>query len=236
MEYIIKIKKDSKNLLNDRWVWKMAWRDARRNFSRLFLFISSIIIGIAALVAINSFNINLQNDINLQAKDLLGADFIVKSNKAFEDNALIAFDTLPAEQSWDARMASMVLFVSAAGGTRLVQIVAIEGNFPFYGEAETLPQGSFNKVKNGKYSLLDENIAIQYEVSSDDSIKVGNVTFPVAGIVKNIPGGGGVNATFAPSVYIPMKYLEETGLIQFGSRVNYRRDFVTFHVRVDPVR
>ncbi len=72
MEYIIKIKKDSKNLLNDRWVWKMAWRDARRNFSRLFLFISSIIIGIAALVAINSFNVNLQNDINLQAKDLLG--------------------------------------------------------------------------------------------------------------------------------------------------------------------
>jgi len=225
VEYIIKIKKEGKNLLNDRWVWKMAWRDARRNFSRLFLFISSIIIGIAALVAINSFNINLQNDINLQAKDLLGADFIVKSNKAFEDNALIAFDTLPAEQSWDARMASMVLFVSAAGGTRLVQIVAIEGNFPFYGEAETLPQGSFNKVKSGKYSLLDENIAIQYEVSSDDSIKVGNVTFPVAGIVKNIPGGGGVNATFAPSVYIPMKYLEETGLIQFGSRVNYRRYF-----------
>ncbi len=225
MEYIIKIKKDPKNLLNDSWVWKMAWRDARRNFSRLFLFISSIIIGIAALVAINSFNENLQNDINIQAKDLLGADFIVKSNKAFEDAALIVFDTLPAEQSWDARMASMVLFVSDAGGTRLVQIVAIEGNFPFYGEAETLPPGSFNKVKSGKYTLLDENIAIQYEVSSDDSIKVGNVTFPVAGIVKNIPGGGGVNATFAPSVYIPMKYLEETGLIQFGSRVNYKRYF-----------
>ena len=225
MEYIIKIKKDPKNLLNDSWVWKMAWRDARRNFSRLFLFISSIIIGIAALVAINSFNENLQNDINIQAKDLLGADFIVKSNKAFEDAALVVFDTLPAEQSWDARMASMVLFVSDAGGTRLVQIVAIEGNFPFYGEAETLPPGSFNKVKSGKYTLLDENIAIQYEVSSDDSIKVGNVTFPVAGIVKNIPGGGGVNATFAPSVYIPMKYLEETGLIQFGSRVNYKRYF-----------
>jgi len=225
VEYIIKIKKDPKNLLNDSWVWKMAWRDARRNFSRLFLFISSIIIGIAALVAINSFNENLQNDINIQAKDLLGADFIVKSNKAFEDAALIVFDTLPAEQSWDARMASMVLFVSDAGGTRLVQIVAIEGNFPFYGEAETLPPGSFNKVKSGKYTLLDENIAIQYEVSSDDSIKVGNVTFPVAGIVKNIPGGGGVNATFAPSVYIPMKYLEETGLIQFGSRVNYKRYF-----------
>ncbi len=229
MEYIIKIKKDSKNLLNDRWVWKMAWRDARRNFSRLFLFISSIIIGIAALVAINSFNENLQNDINVQAKDLLGADFIVKSNKVFEDDALMAFDTLRAEQAMDARTASMVLFVSAAGGTRLVQIVAIEGNFPFYGEAETLPPGSFSKVKSGKYTLLDENIAIQYEVSSDDSIKVGNVTFPVAGIVKNIPGGGGVNATFAPSVYIPMKYLEETGLIQFGSRVNYRRYFRAYN-------
>jgi len=60
MEFIIKIKKKKKHLLNDKWVWQMAWRDARRNFSRLFLFISSIIIGIAALVAINSFNENLK--------------------------------------------------------------------------------------------------------------------------------------------------------------------------------
>ncbi|NVJ46061.1 MAG: hypothetical protein HWE07_03005, partial [Cytophagia bacterium] len=52
------------------WLLKMAWRDSRRSKSRLFLFISSIIIGIAALVAINSFSDNLKDDINSQAKEL----------------------------------------------------------------------------------------------------------------------------------------------------------------------
>ncbi len=49
--------------MNWRWILLMAWRDSRKNRSRLFLFISSIILGIAALVAMNSFNVNLKKDI-----------------------------------------------------------------------------------------------------------------------------------------------------------------------------
>ena len=43
-----------KNGLNISWLFIMAWRDSRRNRSRLILFISSIILGIAAMVAIYS--------------------------------------------------------------------------------------------------------------------------------------------------------------------------------------
>ncbi len=46
------------------WLFKMAWRDSRKNRSRLLLFTSSIILGIAALVAVYSFSSNLQRDIN----------------------------------------------------------------------------------------------------------------------------------------------------------------------------
>ena len=74
MDYIIKIKRKNKSLLKSKWIWKLAYKDARKNFSRLFLFISSIVIGIAALVAIDSFNYNLQNDINSQAKELLPSE------------------------------------------------------------------------------------------------------------------------------------------------------------------
>jgi putative ABC transport system permease protein len=40
--------------MNYPWLFTMAWRDSRRNRSRL-LFMSSVVLGIAALVAINSF-------------------------------------------------------------------------------------------------------------------------------------------------------------------------------------
>ncbi|HKG08759.1 MAG TPA: hypothetical protein VKB19_19975, partial [Pedobacter sp.] len=50
-----------------RWLFKMAWRDSRRNRSRLFLFVAAIVLGIAALVAVYSFRDNLSRDIDAQA-------------------------------------------------------------------------------------------------------------------------------------------------------------------------
>ncbi len=227
MEYIIRIKKETKNLFRDRWVWKMAWKDARNNLSRLFLFISSIIIGIAALVSIDSFNINLQDNIDNQAKDLLGADFVVKANKQFEEELVTAFDSADVPQASEANMASMAMFMTSTPGTRLVRVVALDGGFPFYGTVETLPSDAYEKVKNGPYIMLDENLASQYDVSADDSIKVGRMTFKVAGEVNKIPGGGGIQATFTPSVYFHQRYLDSTGLVQYGSRINYRQYFKT---------
>ena len=54
----------------------MAWRDSRKSRQRLLLFISSIVLGIAALVAINSFSYNLEKSIAGQAKELLVADLV----------------------------------------------------------------------------------------------------------------------------------------------------------------
>ncbi|MFQ3215115.1 MAG: putative ABC transport system permease protein, partial [Marivirga sp.] len=67
------------------WLFKMAWRDSRRNRGRLLLFMSSIVLGIAALVAINSFGENLTNQINDEARDLLGADVEIESRSPISD-------------------------------------------------------------------------------------------------------------------------------------------------------
>jgi len=227
MEYIIKIKKPKKSLFKDRWVWKMAWKDARNNLSRLFLFISSIIIGIAALVSIDSFNINLQNNIDNQAKDLLGADIVFKADKQFEEEIVAAFDTIDYPQSSEANMASMAMFKTSTPGTRLVRVMAMDGDFPFYGQIKTRPADAYEKMKSGPYIMVDENLASQYDVSAEDSIKVGYMTFKVAGEVNKIPGGGGIQSTFTPSIYFHKKYLDSTGLVQYGSRINYRRYFKT---------
>ncbi len=45
--------------------------------------------------------------------------------------------------------------------------------------------------------------------------------------ISKVPGQPGIAATVAPPVYIPLASLEATGLLQRGSRVNYKR-FVKF--------
>jgi len=204
----------------------MAWRDARHNFSRLLLFTASLVTGIAAVVALDSFSHTMENDIDSNAKELIGADLVVNGDKKFGKELLTAFDSTNLAQASEADMASMVLFLNT-GQSRLIRLVAFSGPFPFYGKIETLPVDAYAKLKSGRYAMMDETLASQFEVSSDDSIRVGNRIFKVAGVVTNIPGGGGIMASFTPSVYISMQDLDSTGLVQYGSRVNYKRFFKT---------
>src|SRR5688500_3940419 len=157
IEYVIKIKRRARSILTDGWVWKMAWRDARHNYSRLFLFTASLVTGIAAVVALDSINYSLQSDINNNAKELLGADLVVNGNKKFNKEALAAFDSLRFPQASEADMASMVLFLHT-GQSRLIRLVALEGNFPFYGKIETQPAGAYRRMKKGKYAMLDASL------------------------------------------------------------------------------
>ncbi len=224
IEYIIKIKRNTRSIFQDRWIWLMAWRDARHNFSRLFLFAASLVTGIAAVVALDSINNTLQTDIDRNAKELIGADLVINGDKKFNKELVAAFDSTKLEQAGQVDMASMVLFLNN-GQSRLIRLVAISGPFPFYGKIETQPAEAFSQITKGKIAVMDETLATQYEVSSDDSIRVGKSVFKVAGVVTKIPGGGGIMASFTPSVYISMSELDSTGLVQFGSRVNYKNFF-----------
>ena len=220
IEYIIKLKRKVQPLWRDQWVWSMAWRDARHNFSRLFLLVASLITGIAAVVSIGSLNFSLQETLDQNAKELLGADLVIHSNKKFENDILSILDTTKLSTAGNAEMASMVMFMNTRQ-SRLVKLTALYGDFPFYGQLETQPSNAYELMKTGRYAMLDESLARQFEISSEDSVKVGNTMFKVGGVVTKIPGGGALTSTLAPSVYIAMQALDSTGLVQFGSRVSY---------------
>lgn len=199
----------------------MAWRDSRRNQARLLLFMSSIIIGIAALVAINSFSRNMQQKINEEARVLLGADLEVESRQAIEDSIRHFFDSLQLQRSEEINFASMVIFPNKSG-TRLVQVRAIEGDYPFYGALETTPPEAANNFRMERGALVDKSLLIQYNISPGDSIQVGNLMFRIAGAIEKVPGQASIASAIAPPVFIPKRYLEATGLLQKGSRINYK--------------
>jgi putative ABC transport system permease protein len=212
------------------WILKMAFRDIRKNISRLLLFVSSIVVGIAALVAISSFGENLTQDIDNQAKELLGADLVLENNQPVGVHQQL--DSLAIELAAEVNFASMVAFPQT-GASRLTQVRALEGDFPFYGKLETIPvAGELSFRQGGKKALVQKALLAQFNAQVGDFIKVGNVDFEVVGELQSVPGQTGITATVAPTVYIPMEYLTETGLVQYGSRVNYNRYFL-FDENVD---
>jgi putative ABC transport system permease protein len=203
------------------WLIIMAWRDARKNRLRLLMFISSIILGISALVGIRSFRDSLENQINKDAKTLLGADLVINSVNPVNENTKRFLDSLGGKQAKESSFASMVLFPKTEN-LRLANIRALQGDFPFYGTIETTPANAFRELQHGRYALIDESLLIQFNAHPGDSIMIGNLSFKITGRLDKIPGQTGIAATVAPVVYISDKYLEQTGLAAKGSRINYK--------------
>jgi len=208
-----------------RWLILMAWRDSRRNRSRLLLFISSIVLGIAGLVAIYTLASNVRTDIDQQAAGLLGADIQISSNKAVDSSMQQLIDSIGGIRSEEQSFASMVYFPKN-NGTRLVQIRALEGAFPYYDSLETDPIPVGKSFRNKQSALVDKTLMLQYNARPGDSIRVGNIAFVIAGTLLKAPGQTGFSAAIAPTVFIPLQYLQATGLSQKGSRINYRFYYV----------
>lgn len=202
----------------------MAWRDARSNKKRLFVYISAIIIGVAAQVAITSFRDSLNHTISNQSKELLGADLEIETEQPPPDTLKSYFEILGGEQSTITEFPSMVLFPKN-GNTRLANIRALTGNFPFYGDLETLPVEAAQTFKSDTSALVDQSLMTQFGISVGDSIKVGRVTIPIGGAITKVPGEAAAAAMIGPRVIIPESVLDSTNLIQRGSRVEYKQYF-----------
>ena len=198
----------------------MAWRDSRAYRRRLLLFLSCIVLGVSALVAIRSLGDNLEAAVNAESRTLLGADLEIESRAAFDEDVEGLFTWLGGDQSREVRFASMVYFPKN-GGTRLVEVRALTGAFPYYGKLVTEPADAADRYQEDGEVLLDDGLMLQFGVDVGDSVRVGTLSFRIAGRLKKVPGQALAVMTVAPRVYLPMPDLEATGLIRDGSLATY---------------
>ncbi|WP_271393256.1 ABC transporter permease [Aequorivita sinensis] len=197
----------------------MAWRDAKASRARLLLFMASIILGIAAVVSIQLFSQNLTDNIQRQSKSLMGADFRIDINEVPSERAQEIIDSLQPDAS-EVSFVSMVAFPKN-DGTKLVRVRGLRGEFPFYGKLETEPVTASSSYKTSGGALVDATLMLQYNLQAGDSIKIGEITLPIAGALNAIPGNTAVSSSVAPLVIIPYRFIEATKLLQFGSRKRY---------------
>lgn len=207
-------------MANFQFILRTALRDSRRDRGRLFLFMSSIILGIAALVAITSFNDNLQRDIDKEAASLLGADLSLRSNQTIRDESKVIFDSLPGETASEVELLSMA-YLPRRGESQFVRIKGLSGGFPFYGTLTTIPEEASQQFRGTSKALVEQGMMLEKDLQIGDSIKLGEYTFEIGGELKSLFGGTGISGNFAPVIYVDQQYIDSTGLIQPGSVVNY---------------
>jgi putative ABC transport system permease protein len=214
------------------WPLRMAWRDSRGQRRRLGLYTAAIAVGIAALTALRSLERSLEENLDQQAASLLGADLQLESDRPFSAEAEALIDSLGGRQARLVEFSSMIL-LPKSGGTRLVQVRALEGDFPFYGELRTDPPEAARNFRAGREALVDEGVLLQFGAEVGDSLRVGAQGFRIAGRLRQIPGETALRSDMLPRVFIPLEYLAQTGLVRRGSRIEYQA-FFQFEEGRDP--
>ncbi len=218
-----------------RFILKMAWRDSRASRRRLVLASFSIVLGVAALVAIGSFNNNLRDAIDAQARTLLGADLRVQGREAFSAEVAAELDALGGRQAEEIALSTMVVFPTAGNRTRLATLRALDGAYPFYGDFKSVPADAPARLAaGGKVAVMEETLMAQFGVRVGDPIKLGTETFTVVGALQQIPGDSVVVAMLSPRVFIPLSELEGAGLLGPGSLARHRR-YIVFDDGSDPL-
>ena len=203
------------------FTWRLAYRDAKPQWKSLLLYTSAVIAGVAALVAILSFRNDVLLTVDDQSRELLGADLEFQASRTYPDEVWAFIDSIGGSDASLVEFNSMVQFLST-GDTRLSQIRAVDGPFPFYGSIETVPAEAAAEYQSTNSVLLEQSTMRQFGVSVGDSVQIGLLTLPVSGELRSVPGESAAFSLVGPRVYIPADLLEESGLLQRGSRVEYK--------------
>lgn len=204
----------------------MAWRDSRAHRKRMFLFLSCICLGVAALVALRAFGDSVRGGIIEQSRALLGGDLLVKSRQPIPDKLTKSLQKNSVSDTKEWRFASMAKFPNSEDNSRLIQLRGIEDAFPLYGNIDTIPEDASAKFRTIENSaLIDESLILQFGIKVGDPIVLGKHTFKVAGYIKSLPGESFIVSELSPRVLINFTDIPKTGLIGFGSRVKYRHYF-----------
>jgi putative ABC transport system permease protein len=202
-----------------RSIWSLAWRESRTARRRLLLYMSSISLGVAALVAIDSFSANIIQSVKDQSRALMGGDVSFNSSKPIPPKVDSLFDSLARHGLSFARVTTFpsMAVVPRTSGTRFAQVRGVTDNYPFYGAIVTEPAGRWPLLRQGANAIVDPALLTSLDAKVGDTLRLGFGTFTIVATIKDIPGAAGIAEMLGPRVFIPARYVAETQLLVFGS-------------------
>lgn len=197
-----------------RFVLQMAWRDSKASRRRLLLYSLCLVFGIGALVALDSFSLSLARSIAQESKSLLGADLVLSSRLPLPAPVRAAVAASGAETAEQIRFSSMARL---RGATRLVQVRAQAGTFPFYGQIDATPRDAVARLRAAErtgepVAIVEQSLLTAYGAKPGDAIRLGTENFRIVGALRQISGESFAIIQLAPRVLVPAAALARAGL------------------------
>jgi putative ABC transport system permease protein len=212
--------------------WRNLWRDLRSG--ELNLLVLSVVLAVAALSAVGFFSDRLQAGLWRDARQLIGGDAVVVSDKPTAENFLQKAKQLGLKTNATLSFPSMARADDAQGGeTKLVALKAVSEGYPLRGQLTLLsaegaspsdkPKSQATRqVPSAGQAWVDPALLEVLNLKLGDPLWLGDKAFQISALIDREPDRGAGFMNFAPRVMVNQSDIPATGLIQPASRLSYR--------------
>lgn len=197
----------------------------------------ALMLAVAALTSVGFLTDRVEQALKLESHQLLGGDLLLTADHPWSD----AFRREAAQRG--LRQAESVTFpsmVSLGDAAMLAEIKAVSASYPLRGALRTAPQlnapdvemtDDLARVPAAGQAWPDERLATTLSLAPGTRLALGRIALQSGPVLTLEPDRGMNVFALAPRLMINLADLAATGLIQSGSRVNYR-----LHLAGEPAR
>lgn len=203
---------------------RMLARDWRGG--ELGVLVMALVLAVGVVSGISAFTTRLQSALVQESHRFLAADYVVSSGRALPQ------EWLPEAETRGLQQAQVLLFPSMVyvgeDTMSLASIKAVNDDYPLRGALtySTKPFGDVLPTRSGPARgevWLDSRLFPLLHVAVGDRITIGEADFVVAAAARTEPDQGSSFWSFGPRVLMHYDDIPATGVVQPGSRVEYRQ-------------
>ncbi|MFM1766413.1 MAG: hypothetical protein RIU71_2176, partial [Pseudomonadota bacterium] len=213
--------------------WRNLWRDFRSG--ELNLLLVSVVLAVAALSAVGFFADRLQAGLWRDARQLLGGDAVVVSDKVTPHAFVTKAQALGLTIQTTVNFPSMARADDAQGGdTKLVALKAVSEGYPLRGNMSLFKPEATNpnvasedvqttrEVPKPGSVWVDPALLESLNLQLGDRLWLGDKDLRITALIHREPDRGANFMNFAPRVMMHHDDVAATGLVQPASRISYR--------------
>lgn len=210
------------------FILRMMWREARGAYRRLFFFLSSIALGVGAIVGVGIMATNFEAMTHHETRNLLAADLEARLNRPLSEAGEAVLMALAHEGVAFVHVTELKGMAASVGSgeTQLVELKAVEAGYPFYGRLVIEPRPS-HPVLDPEGIWAERGLLLRLHLNVGDRVRIGEASFLIRGEILKEPDHVVGPFRLGPRVLLSQEGLERTELVRTGSRIRHRFLFKT---------
>ena len=202
---------------------RYALRELRSGLRGFYVFIACIALGVMAIAGVGSVAASLSEGLTREGRTLLGGDAAFSLIQREAKPEEVAFLRTRGEVSVAAAL--RVMARSSDGKLALVELKAVDSNYPMLGELTLdpkMPVADLLAERDGAFgAAVDSTLLARLDLKLGDRVTIGNAPYQIRSVVEAEPDKLAGNVGLGPRFLVSEKSLRATGLLQPGSLVRW---------------